>query len=262
MGRKRSVEFIKRYWDQQGRRHGPAAEASWADKGCIALEIRTLVELLPRGAKVLDVGCANGHATIEVARAIGPSQMVGVDYSEPMIAAAEARLEADAAGLPLSFKVADVKALPFPDGAFDAVTCTRVLINLPNWEEQQAGIEEMLRVCRAGGRLVLLEAFYEPLTRLNAARLVAGLQPLVEHDFNRYLKEAKLAAFLDGKGLKWSIRSFAGIYYIGTRLLRELLVGERIEGFDSPFHDAFRQLDERYDARAFSIQQAVVIDLP
>ncbi len=256
------MEFIKRYWDSQGLAHGAAPDASWADKGCIALEVATLIETLPRGARLLDVGCANGHATFQVARAVAPKEMIGVDYSEPMIAAARARLAEEGDGLPLSFEVADVKALPFADHAFDAVTCTRVLINLPNWEEQRRGIEEMLRVCRPGGRVVLLEAFYEPLQRLNAARLVAGLGPLTEHDFNRYLKEQRLAAFLEGKEVSWSIRPFAGIYYIGTRLLRELLVGERIEGFDSPFHDAFRQLDERYDAGAFSIQQAVVIDLP
>lgn len=256
----RAMEFIKRYWDSQGIKHGAAADASWADKGCIALEVATLIETLPSQARVLDVGCANGHATFAVARAIAPTEMIGVDYSEPMIAAARSRLAAEGEGLPLSFEVADVKALPFEDDRFDAVTCTRVLINLPNWQEQRQGIEEMLRVCRPGGRVILLEAFYEPLQRLNAARMVAGLKPLSEHDFNRYLKEERLAAFLDEKGLSWSIRPFAGIYYIGTRLLRELLVGERIEGFDSPFHDAFRQLDERYDARAFSVQQAVVIE--
>ncbi len=255
------MEFIKRYWDSQGKTHGSAADASWADHGCIALEVRTLIDVLPRQARLLDVGCANGHATFRIAEAVDPAEMVGVDYSEPMIAAARTRLEKDGARRPLRFEVADVKALPFPDGAFDAVYCTRVLINLPNWEEQKKGLQEMMRVCRSGGRVVLLEAFHEPLMRLNAARLAAGLKPLAEHDFNRYLKEDRLSAFLEEKGVAWSIRPFAGIYYVGTRLLRELLIGERIEGFDSPFHDAFRALDERYDAGAFSVQQAVVIDL-
>ena len=37
--------------------------------------------------------------------------------------------------------------------------------------------------------VIFSEAFWEPLTRLNALRALAGLAPLVEHDFNRYIKQ-------------------------------------------------------------------------
>lgn len=267
------MEFIRRFWESRGSEHGSAPSASWEDTGCIALEIETLADILPHRARLLDVGCANGHATFEIAPRVEAAEVVGVDYSEKMIEAARRRLieerrakEERLSGgdetpaIPMRFEVADVRNLPFDDHVFDAVYGTRVLINLPTWEEQQGAIEQMLRVCRPGGRVVLMEAFYEPLARLNAARLVAGLAPLCEHDFNRYLKEGRLASWLKTKGLSFSVRPFSGLYYVGTRLLRELVCDERIEGYRSPLHDAFLDIERRYDVAPFSVQQAVIIE--
>ncbi len=254
------MEFIRRFWEARGSAHGTAPSASWEDEGCIALEIETLADVLPRRGRLLDVGCANGHATFEIAPRVEAAEVVGVDYSEKMIEAARRRLGEEKPAIPMRFEVADARRLPFDDHTFDAVYCTRVLINLPTWEEQQTAIEQMLRVCRPGGRVVLMEAFHEPLSRLNAARLVAGLAPLSEHDFNRYLKEDKLEAWLRDRGLAFSVRPFSGIYYVGTRLLRELVSGERIEGYRSPLHEAFREIERRYDVAPFSVQQAVVIE--
>ncbi len=267
------MEFIRRFWENRGSEHGTAPSASWEDEGCIALEVETLADILPHRARLLDVGCANGHATFEIARRVEAAEVVGVDYSQKMIEAARRRLLEEqrareemlapgdeAAGIPMRFEVADVRRLPFDDHVFDAVYGTRVLINLPTWEEQQSAIEQMLRVCRPGGKVVLMEAFYEPLTRLNAARLVAGLAPLSEHDFNRYLKEDRLGSWLKAKGFSFSVRPFSGIYYVGTRLLRELVSGEPIEGYRSPLHEAFLDIERRHDVAPFSVQQAVVVE--
>jgi ubiquinone/menaquinone biosynthesis C-methylase UbiE len=96
----------------------------------------------------------------------------------------------------IRFEVASILALPFGDGAFDVAYTTRALINLPTWEEQQKAILESLRVVRPSGTLVISEGFWEPLCLLNTLRLLFRLEPLVEHDFNRYLKKAKLEAWL------------------------------------------------------------------
>lgn len=69
---------------------------------------------------VLDVGCGTGGTTLAVARRIGDSgQVVGVDISEPMIAAAGARARRE--GVSAAFIHADAQAHRFEPGRFDAI---------------------------------------------------------------------------------------------------------------------------------------------
>ena len=74
---------------------------------------------LSPGMKVLDVGCGAGLDAQIAARRVGPSgQVMGLDYSEEMLA--RARAAADEAGLRnLEFILADAEQLPLPDGSFD-----------------------------------------------------------------------------------------------------------------------------------------------
>jgi SAM-dependent methyltransferase len=72
------------------------------------------------GDRVLDVGCGTGSTTLAIERALGArGHHVGVDVSEPMIAAARSR--AEAAGSRAEFIVADAQTYPFEDGAFDII---------------------------------------------------------------------------------------------------------------------------------------------
>lgn len=254
--------FIKAHWDARARARRQDPAASWEDVRCIDLEVATIAAALPRGSRLLDVGCANGHATFRIAHASGASEVTGVDFSEEMIAAAQSRLPTERPQSPFRFEVADARALPFADAAFDAVYTTRMLINLPNWEEQARAIGELFRICRAGGRIILSEAFWEPLCRLNALRAVAGLHPLAEPDFNRYLRMPRLADLLAARGVDFHVVEFSGLYYLGTRFLRELIADADFDGFDTPLHGCFSDLEEAHDAPGFGIQQAVVIDLP
>jgi len=77
------------------------------------------VATVSRGA-VLDVGCGTGGTTVAVARRLGlDSRCTGVDISEPMIAAARARVERD--GTPARFIVADAQAYPFEPASVDTI---------------------------------------------------------------------------------------------------------------------------------------------
>ncbi len=256
------TSYIKAHWDARARAKRQDPAASWEDVRGIDLEVATIAAALPPRARLLDVGCANGHATVRIARASGAAAVTGVDFSQEMIAAAQARLAAERPVSPFRFEVADARALPFGDAAFDAVYTTRMVINLPNWDEQAQAIGELFRVCRPGGRIILSEAFWEPLCRLNALRTVAGLRPLAEPDFNRYLRMPRLADLLAARGVEYRVIEFSGLYYLGTRFVRELVANADLDGFDTPLHGLFGDLEETFDAPGFGIQQAVVIDLP
>jgi SAM-dependent methyltransferase len=71
-------------------------------------------------ARVLDVGCGTGATTIAVARRLGTDgECVGVDISEPMLAAARARAEREK--VPASFIRADAQSYEFEPWSFDAI---------------------------------------------------------------------------------------------------------------------------------------------
>ncbi len=255
-----SQDHIKTYWESQGKTHVDSHWASWGDNWMIDLEIETIGAHLKQGDSVLDVGCANGYSAFRQADNHKLRSLVGVDFAESMIYAAKRALQNYRGETEITFQVGDVRELKFQSNSFDAVYTTRVLINLPTWEQQKIGIEECLRVARTGGRVIISEGFWEPLTLLNAMRALKQLPPLVEHDFNRYIKMSKLEEFLKERKLNYHIVDFSSIYYLGSRFLRELVTDpSAYPGFSNPINKIFFEIEKDFSGGGVGIQQAVVI---
>ncbi|MFF4800765.1 class I SAM-dependent methyltransferase [Streptomyces sp. NPDC001351] len=112
--------------DQAARWKGPGGNA-WVElQGVLDEMFKPFEDLLVeavatgRAGRVLDVGCGTGGVTLAVARQLGAAgRSVGVDISEPVIAAARARAERE--GAPASFVLADAQDHAFRPAAFDAV---------------------------------------------------------------------------------------------------------------------------------------------
>ena len=114
---------------------------------------------LAPGDAVLEVGCGPGTDVFDMAKLVGPTgRVVAVDASEVMIA--EARKRAKELNLHVTFQVCDAQALPFPDGTFDVCRAARLLEHLPDAER---GLEEMARVTRPGGRVVVFDFDWDTL---------------------------------------------------------------------------------------------------
>lgn len=103
---------------------------------------------LHAGARVLDVAAGNGNASLAAARRW--AEVMSTDYVPELLARGRERAAAER--LPITFQEADVEALPFDDGSFDAVLSTFGVMFAPNPRRSAA---EMLRVCRSGGRIGL-----------------------------------------------------------------------------------------------------------
>ena len=257
------ADYIKAYWEQQGHTHLDSHWASWGDNWMIDLEIETIGTHLKDGNSVLDVGCANGYSTFKQAQAHQLDSITGVDFSANMIQAALHSKERNPTLTPTNFEIGDVRNLRFPENTFDVVYTTRVIINLPTWEEQKIGIEECLRVTRPGGKAIFSEGFWEPLMLLNAMRALKQLPPLVEHDFNRYIKISKLEEYLQEKGLAYHWDDFSSIYYLGSRFLREIVTNPNAySGFTNPINKLFFEIQKNYSGGGFGVQQAIVITKP
>lgn len=96
------------------------------------------------GDAVLDLAAGTAVSTAELATS--GAWCVAADFSVGMLAAGSARPVPKVAG--------DATKLPFADGVFDAVT---ISFGLRNVVDHVAGLREMARVTRPGGRLVVCE---------------------------------------------------------------------------------------------------------
>ena len=138
---------------------------------------------------VLDVACGTGDMVLELQKR--GCDVTGVDLSEEMLAVARRKFthsfplatlgfpshptcsarhatgmslpnlgeEPDSSSSPkgrgrMTFLRADAESLPFPDAFFDAVTCA---FGVRNFVHLEQGLNEMLRVLKPGGRMVILE---------------------------------------------------------------------------------------------------------
>lgn len=100
------------------------------------------------GERVLDVACGSGTATQVVARRY--CAVTGIDYVPELIDRARQRAEAER--LDVDLRVADAQDLPFDDASFDVVLSVYGVQFAP---DQHQAAEELLRVCRPGGRIGL-----------------------------------------------------------------------------------------------------------
>lgn len=101
---------------------------------------------------MLDVAC--GPGILACALAGHARHVTGIDITPAMIAQAEARQAAAALGN-VAWQVGDATALPFEDGRFDRVTTRYSFHHMP---DPAAALAEMKRVCRPGGRIVVIDA--------------------------------------------------------------------------------------------------------
>ncbi|MCP9489726.1 MAG: bifunctional demethylmenaquinone methyltransferase/2-methoxy-6-polyprenyl-1,4-benzoquinol methylase UbiE [Solirubrobacteraceae bacterium MAG38_C4-C5] len=108
------------------------------------------------GDRALDVATGTGDLAIELARRVGPDgEVVGSDFSEGMLERARDKIPpARDACAALRFEWGDAQALPYGDASFAAAT---VGFGARNFADLEAGLGEMARVVRPGGRVVVLE---------------------------------------------------------------------------------------------------------
>lgn len=256
------VNFIKQIWDKQGEKFGELHTASWGDIEMINLEVDEIAGRIQPNSRVLDIGCANGFSTRLIASRTRPKSLFAADFSEPMVATAARVLDGVAPNV-RTF-VGDICQIDLPNSSVDVCYAIRVVINLPNWERQQTAILECARVTRPGGVILLSEGFWEPLVRLNSLRTVLGLSPLVEHDFNRYLKEERLSEWLQRLGMSFEIVEFSSMYYLGSRVARELATNfADYEGYSNPINSDFAKLAKSYkQCGDIGVQKLIVLKKP
>jgi SAM-dependent methyltransferase len=109
---------------------------------------------IPEGSVVLDLGCGAGLDALIAAKRSGQNgSVIGIDFSEPMIARARSAA-ADARQQNIEFRAADAADLPVPDRSIDVALVNGIF----NLNPRREGIfRELARVVRPGGHVYAAE---------------------------------------------------------------------------------------------------------
>jgi SAM-dependent methyltransferase len=116
----------------------------------LARNLGEMLDRIPRGGRVLDVGCGGGQALALLAAERPDLRLHGVDLSWGQVGRARARL-----GDRARIVVASALALPYRDACFDFVFSHA---SIKHWPDPAAGLSECVRVLRPGAHLVVTEA--------------------------------------------------------------------------------------------------------
>ena len=107
------------------------------------------------GWRVLDAGCGSGGFLPLLGELVGPDGgITALDQTPENLAAARAAAEANSLPGSMRWHLGDIRALPFDDGAFDAVWCSATLQYLAT-DEIPGCLAEFRRVVRPGGLIAL-----------------------------------------------------------------------------------------------------------
>lgn len=153
---------VSKQWQRVDQTGSATSFVEYLDRGARLLreersQLRQLLEVTP-GCSLLDVGSGAGEFLIEAATSAEGVRAIGIDASETMIGTATAR--ARDAGVSVDFRLGDAMHLDFPDGSFDRVNCSRVLVHL---EDPALAIAEMARVLGPGGRVGISEPDFDAM---------------------------------------------------------------------------------------------------
>ena len=132
---------------------------------------------LRAGDIALDVGVGTGDLAFDLLAASEPSsRVVGVDLSQRMLELVRHRAATGPLGARFEARLADAQALPFENASFDRVSAG---FAVRNFGDLDAGLREMRRVLREGGRAVVLEFSMPPssLVRLGFRAYIHGVVP-------------------------------------------------------------------------------------
>ena len=155
--------------------------------------------------RILDIATGTGDFALE-SLVLKPTQIVGLDISSGMLEHGRVKMKKKGVDHIITMQQGDSEDIPYEDNYFDGLT---VGFGVRNFENLEKGLDEMLRVVRPGGKLIILE-FSKPkkfpikqLFAFYSKNIIPILGKSISKDSNAYtyLPES-VAAFPEGKNFE------------------------------------------------------------
>lgn len=169
-----------------------------------------LVDTKP-GHRILEVGVGTGLSLPLYPKDV---KVVGIDISEPMLSKARELVIEENLSHVEALEVMNAEEMTFPDNSFDSVVAMYVATVVPS---PKKFVNEMKRVCKPNGRIVILNHFNSPHNL--GGKLVSKLAPLSRH--LGFRPDLKLEDFLADTGLKISNKISVNLFGVWDILLSE-----------------------------------------
>jgi len=116
---------------------------------------KAIKELVPVNPQlILDVATGTADMPVMMIKYLHPKKIIAIDISQGMLEVGRKKISRLNLNSMVELQTGDSEAINFPDNMFDAIT---VAFGVRNFEYLEKGLEEMLRVLKPGGKLVILE---------------------------------------------------------------------------------------------------------
>ena len=115
---------------------------------------------MSKNSKIIDIGCGSGWLTRDLARTIKNGEIVGIDILESSIQKVRAIAEKDTSFdyHNLTYKVANVESIPYPDKYFHLAT---TIASFSFWNDPIKSLKEIRRILKVNGKLIISDVHEE-----------------------------------------------------------------------------------------------------
>ena len=167
-------------------------EREYAAKGRIWGGAAHNLPEIPRGERVLEIGCGNGKTSRTLTER--GCEVVGIDLSRSALDLCRSEVPINAGG---EILLADARSLPFEDRAFFAVFALHVIGHLPK-EGRERAAQEASRVLRPGGTLYFTGFSREDFRIGNGSEIEPGTILRKNGIATHYFSEEEVSDLFDG----------------------------------------------------------------
>ncbi|NDW09866.1 bifunctional demethylmenaquinone methyltransferase/2-methoxy-6-polyprenyl-1,4-benzoquinol methylase UbiE [Dysgonomonas sp. 520] len=192
----RMFDSIAENYDTLNHTLSMGIDKGWRKKSILSLQSK-------KPEKILDIATGTGDLAIQAYALLQPEEIVAIDISEGMMEVGRKKVAKFGLSDKITFQKQDCMALDIPDNSFDAAM---VAFGVRNFENLNKGLQEILRVLKPGGQLMILELTtpqYFPLKQgywLYSKLFIPTIGRLISKDRTayKYLPES-IQAFIQGK---------------------------------------------------------------